>query len=206
MQVLPMLSVIVDGVGRFLSSHCFWQPRLKPTRDRCRLKYCTLVCHAHIIGIHCICACRVCVITSYLASSPLRRPMLWAVSVIWGSRLEGSPICGFCSYTPFIFSSASLRSRDRKVLFVLRMWALIKEVSLLCSSADKNRKDGQKILQSSFSTLYWENVFVFVQRRLGTFKRGEDFLSSVDTKWGEHFCQKYNITVRRSFEISLNSK
>ena len=116
-----------------------------------------------------------CVITSYLASSPLRRPMLWAVSVIWGSRLEGSPICGFCSYTPFIFSSASLRSRDRKVLFVLQMWALIKEVSLLCSSADKNRKDGQMILQSSFSTLNWENVFVFCAEETWHVQTGKGF-------------------------------
>ncbi|KAG7279565.1 hypothetical protein CRUP_034667 [Coryphaenoides rupestris] len=37
-----------------------------------------------------------------------KRPRLRAVSVIWGSRLAGSPIWGFCSYTPFIFSSASL--------------------------------------------------------------------------------------------------
>ncbi len=68
----------------------------------------------HMISV-CVCVCvvYVCVITSYFASSPLRRPMFCAVSVIWGSRLEGSPICGFCSYTPFIFSSASLRSDER---------------------------------------------------------------------------------------------
>lgn len=85
-------------------------------------------------------------ITSYLASSPLRRPKFWAVSVIWGSRLEGSPICGFCSYTPFIFSSASLRSgRGRKMLLFWRIQALITEVSLLCSTADKTRRDGQKL-------------------------------------------------------------
>lgn len=79
------------------------------------------------------------VLTSYLASSPLRRPMSWVVSVIWGSRLDGSPICGFCSYTPFIFSSASLRSnRERKKrVIVLEMWALIKEALLLCCTADK---------------------------------------------------------------------
>ncbi len=73
--------------------------------------YCHLICHANNISV---------CITSYLASSPLRRPMFWAVSVIWGSRLEGSPICGFCSYTPFIFSSASLISDGRRK--VLLFW------------------------------------------------------------------------------------
>lgn len=55
------------------------------------------------------------IITSYLTSSPFSWPILLDVSVIRGSRLEGSPICEFFSYTPFIFTSASLRSnRCRK--------------------------------------------------------------------------------------------
>lgn len=67
--------------------------------------------NSHSVLYTCISAC--CVITSYLASSPLRRPMFWLVCVIWGSKQEGSPICGFCTYTPLIFSRASLRS-DRQ--------------------------------------------------------------------------------------------
>lgn len=69
----------------------------------------------------CIHVCGVCVLTSYLTSSPRSWLIFWDVSVIWGSRLEGSPICGFCSYTPFIFSSASLRSnRCKKGLDVFK--------------------------------------------------------------------------------------
>ncbi len=115
-----MLSIIIDGVGWFLSSHCFWKPRLKQT-NATGVKTCTYaqILHSDLSCTLFECAFVVyaCAITSYFASSPLRRPMFCAVSVIWGSRLEGSPICGFCSYTPFIFSSASLRSdRGKKGL------------------------------------------------------------------------------------------
>lgn len=76
----------------------------------------------------CVCIC-MCAITSYLASSPLRRPMSLVISRIRGSRLEGSPICGFCSYTPFIFSRASLTKvmkQEERGVNVWGMWCLRK--------------------------------------------------------------------------------
>lgn len=108
-----MLNIIVDGIGRLLSSHRLRQPRLQWTGNRCQ----DLHTHTHTLYSDLSCmrywrvAAYVRVMTSYLESSPLRRLMFWAVSEIWGSRLEGSPICGLCSYTPFIFSSASLREK-----------------------------------------------------------------------------------------------